>query len=74
MRARLVCSFAVAPLPTGGAKLKDGLDAPGGKMVVFEPRVFALTLAVAVGIGALAGLYPSWRASHVPPMEAVRNE
>ena len=48
--------------------------APGGKMVVFDPRVFALTLGVAVGIGAFAGLYPSWRASHVPPMEAVRNE
>ena len=48
--------------------------APGGKMVVFDPRVFALTLGVAVGIGALAGLYPSWRASHVPPMEAVRDE
>ncbi len=48
--------------------------ASGRKMVVFDPRVFALTLGVAVGIGALAGLYPSWRASHVPPMEAVRNE
>lgn len=48
--------------------------APGGKMVVFDPWVFALTLGVAVGIGALAGLFPSWRASHVPPMEAVRNE
>ena len=48
--------------------------APGGKMLVFDPRVFALTLSVAVGIGALAGLYPSWRASSVPPMEAIRNE
>jgi putative ABC transport system permease protein len=48
--------------------------APVGKMVVYDPSVFGVTLAVAVGIGALAGLYPSWRASHVPPMEAVRNE
>ncbi len=48
--------------------------APAGKMVTYDPSVFALTLAVALGIGALAGLYPSWRASHVPPMEAVRNE
>lgn len=48
--------------------------APTGKMVVYDPSVFGVTLAVAVGIGALAGLYPSWRASHVPPMEAVRNE
>lgn len=48
--------------------------APAGKMVVFEPRMLALTLAVAVGIGALAGLYPSWKASHASPMEAIRNE
>lgn len=48
--------------------------APAGKMVVYDPSVFGLTLAVALGIGALAGLYPSWRASHVSPMEAVRNE
>ena len=48
--------------------------APAGKMVTYDPSVFGLTLAVALGIGALAGLYPSWRASHVPPMEAVRNE
>ena len=48
--------------------------APAGKMVTYDPSVCGLTLAVALGIGALAGLYPSWRASHVPPMEAVRNE
>jgi len=48
--------------------------APAGKMVTYDPSVFGLTLGVALGIGALAGLYPSWRASHVPPMEAVRNE
>lgn len=48
--------------------------APAGKMVTFDPSVVGLTLAVAVAIGALAGVYPSWRASHVPPMEAIRNE
>lgn len=44
------------------------------RMVTFDPSALLLTLAVAVGIGALAGVYPSWRASHVPPMEAIRNE
>ena len=63
-----------------GSSLADALIrrvlpyAPAGKMVIFDPWVFALTLGVAVGIGAFAGVYPSWRASHVSPMEAVRNE
>jgi putative ABC transport system permease protein len=63
-----------------GASLADTLIrrvlpyAPAGRMVIFDPSAFALTLAVAVGIGALAGLYPSWRASHVSPMEAIRHE
>lgn len=48
--------------------------APAGRMVTFDPSALVLTLAVAVGIGALAGVYPSWKASHVPPMEAIRNE
>lgn len=48
--------------------------APAGKMVVFDVTMLALTLAVTVGIGALAGLHPSWKASHASPMEAIRNE
>lgn len=48
--------------------------APAGKMVAFDPAVLWLTVATAVGIGALAGLYPSWKASHASPMEAIRNE
>ncbi len=48
--------------------------APGGRMVTFHLANVGLTLAVTVGIGALAGLYPSWKASHVSPMEAIRNE
>jgi putative ABC transport system permease protein len=47
---------------------------PAGKMVVFDASMLVLTLAVTVGIGALAGLYPSWKASHASPMEAIRNE
>lgn len=48
--------------------------APADRMVEFDSSVLALTLAAAVGIGVLAGLYPSWKASHVPPMKAIRNE
>ena len=48
--------------------------APSGKLVMFDFETALATVAVAIGIGALAGLYPSWKASHVPPMEAIRNE
>ncbi len=68
---------------TGGALASSLADwlirgvlpyAPAGKMVGFDPAVLGLTVMTAVGIGALAGLYPSWKASHVSPMEAIRNE
>ncbi len=48
--------------------------APAGKMVALDPRMLLAAVAVAVGIGAVAGIYPSWRASHASPMEAIRNE
>jgi len=33
-----------------------------------------MTLALTLGMGVLAGLYPSWKASSTSPMEAIRNE
>lgn len=48
--------------------------APAGRMVVFDPRICFLTVLVAIIIGAIAGLYPSWKASSVSPMEAVHYE
>jgi putative ABC transport system permease protein len=48
--------------------------APSGKMVVLDPSLLLMTLALTVGMGVLAGLYPSWKASHASPMEAIRNE
>lgn len=65
---------------TLGSSLADRLIrgvlpyAPSGKMVVFDPAMLLVTVGAAVLIGALAGLYPSWRAAHVSPMEAIRNE
>lgn len=48
--------------------------APAGRMLVFDPRICFLTVLVAIIIGAIAGLYPSWKASSVSPMEAVHYE
>lgn len=48
--------------------------APSGKMVVLDPSLLLMTLALTLGMGVLAGLYPSWKASHASPMDAIRNE
>jgi putative ABC transport system permease protein len=37
-------------------------------------RTIATGLAVALGLGALGGLYPAWRASRLQPVEALRYE
>ena len=47
---------------------------PAGRLVAFDAAMLVLTLGITVGIGALAGVYPSWKASHASPMEAIRNE
>jgi putative ABC transport system permease protein len=36
------------------------------------PRLLAMSLAAALGIATLAGLYPAWRASRMTPMDAIR--
>lgn len=48
--------------------------APAGKMVVFNVGMLLLTVLVILAMGAMAGLYPSWKAAQAAPMEAVRNE
>lgn len=48
--------------------------APAGKMVVFNLGMLVLTVIVILAMGAVAGLYPSWKAAQAAPMEAVRNE
>ncbi|MDE2026988.1 MAG: ABC transporter permease [Candidatus Omnitrophica bacterium] len=48
--------------------------APAGKMIVFDPIIFVLSIFFTVIVGVIAGLYPSFKASRVTPMEAIRNE
>jgi putative ABC transport system permease protein len=36
------------------------------------PQGVALSIGAALAVGAVAGLYPAWRAARIPPAEAVR--
>jgi ABC-type antimicrobial peptide transport system permease subunit len=40
----------------------------------YSPQLFAQALAVALITGGLGGLYPSWRATRMRPVEALRYE
>jgi len=42
--------------------------------LTLAPTWFAVAVAVGVGVGALAGLYPAWRAARVDPIDALRYE
>ncbi|HWQ14756.1 MAG TPA: ABC transporter permease [Roseiflexaceae bacterium] len=40
----------------------------------FAPELFVQTLALALGLGALGGIYPAWRAASLLPAESLRYE
>jgi putative ABC transport system permease protein len=40
----------------------------------FTPGVFAWGLAFALGVGLVGAIYPTWRALHLSPIEALRRE
>lgn len=48
--------------------------APRGSLVKIDLSLMFLTLAVVTLIGLLSGIYPSWKASRVRPLEAIRSE
>lgn len=80
----LALSLAGAVIGTGaGLAFSNIIDtfirgllpyAPAGKYIQFEPVIFGLSVFAITLVGGLAGIYPSFKASRISPMEAVRNE
>jgi len=48
--------------------------APSGGLVQIDLSLIALTLGVVILIGLLSGVYPSWKAGRVRPLDAIRSQ
>lgn len=60
----------------GGDEVHGGFS-PGAESLViqpaFAPELFLLTIGFAILAAILAGLYPSWRAARMDPVESLRS-
>jgi putative ABC transport system permease protein len=48
--------------------------APSGSLVKIEPGLVLVTLGIVTLVGLASGIYPSWKAGRVRPLESIRNE
>ena len=48
--------------------------APSGGLVIIDPPLVMFTLGLVVLIGFFSGIYPSWKAGRVRPLESMRSE
>jgi putative ABC transport system permease protein len=47
---------------------------PTGSLVIVNGRLALTTLGIVLVIGLLSGIYPSWKAARVRPLESIRSE
>lgn len=47
---------------------------PTGSLIQLSPELIFLTIVAVLLVGLLSGIYPSWRASRIRPLEAIRSE
>ena len=71
-------SFALVPLFSNGFSGGGGPRASATSTLTIvpaiSPELILLAVGLATGVGMLAGLLPAWRASRLPPVDALRQE
>jgi putative ABC transport system permease protein len=48
--------------------------APSGGLVAIDAGLVAMTLAVVTAVGLVSGMYPSWKAARMRPLDTIRSE
>jgi len=78
-----ICLVGIALGMAGGLSLSMSIEQwmrqflpyiPAGRLLRPDTFVVLITVGATLALGILAGLYPSYRAGKISPMEAIRNE
>lgn len=72
-------SFALVPLFSSGFSSGGGARGAAAAPTLtiipaISPELILLAVGLATGVGMLAGFLPAWRASRLPPVDALRQE